>query len=96
MTAVLDHAAPVELVRPSDQPTHRHVTVHVTAGLDGVLRVVSMLRGRTYRVTDLQVDVHEGALESRLNATVLLTADGVDLLVARLNRLPAVTSAVAR
>lgn len=74
-------------------PTHRSVVAHVTGGLDGVLRVVAMLRGRVYRVRDLQVEVREGIAESRVDCTALLTPAEIDLLLARLRRMPVVASA---
>lgn len=74
-------------------PTYRRVTTHVTDGLDGVLRVVTVLRGRRYRVRDLAVEVREGVVESTVHATVLLNADEHVLLLDRLRRLPAVLTA---
>jgi hypothetical protein len=78
---------------PSDVPVHRAVTAHVTDGLDGVLRVVTVLRGRRYRVRDLSVDVRDGVVESRVRCTLVLPAGELDLLLERLRRLPAVMSA---
>jgi hypothetical protein len=72
---------------------HHTVVVQVTAGLDGVLRVAAMLRGRRYPVRDLTVDVHEGATASELRATVLLSGPDTDLLLERLRRMPAVLAA---
>jgi hypothetical protein len=77
----------------AEVPTCRSVTAHVTGGLDGALRVVTMLRGRDYRVRDLVLNVREGVVESLLTCTVVLTSADLDLLVARLQRLPAVVSA---
>ena len=74
-------------------PTHRSVTVHVTGGLDGALRVATVLRGRRYRVRELAVHVRDELAPSRVTCTVLLTSADLDLLVARLQRLPAVVSA---
>lgn len=73
--------------------TYRRVTTHVTDGLDGVMRVVTVLRGRRYRVRDLAVDVREGVVESTVHATVLLSADEHGLLLERLRRIPPVLSA---
>jgi hypothetical protein len=78
---------------PSDVPVHRAVTAHVTDGLDGVLRVVTVLRGRRYRIRDLAVDVRDGVVESRVRCTLVLPAAELDLLLERLRRLPAVMSA---
>jgi hypothetical protein len=78
----------------TDAPTHRSVTAHVTGGLDGALRVMTLLRGRRYQVRDFGVHVGEGLAGSRVTCTVLLTAADVDLMLARLRRLPAVVSAV--
>ena len=69
------------------------VTAYVIDGLDGVLRVVTLLRGRGYRVRDLTVDVREGVVESRVSCTVVLTAADAHLLVLRLRRMPVVVSA---
>ncbi|MBO0849522.1 MAG: hypothetical protein J2P20_08675 [Pseudonocardia sp.] len=76
-----------------EYPTHRAVVVYVTGGLDGVLRVMTLLRERAYRVRDVDVDVHEGVLESRVGATAYLTSEEADLLLARLRRMPVVVSA---
>jgi hypothetical protein len=72
---------------------HRRVAVRVADGLDGVLRVASVLRGRRYRVRDLALDVREGVVVSEVRATVLLTAPETDLLLERLRRVVAVISA---
>jgi hypothetical protein len=77
----------------TEYPMHRCVVVHVDGGLDGVLRVLTTLRGRQYRVRDLAVQVHEGVRVSEVRATVVLTADHTDLLLDRLRRLPAVLTA---
>ncbi|SDG72748.1 hypothetical protein [Pseudonocardia oroxyli] len=87
MSDTLDRPLPAAL------PLHHTVVAEVTAGLDGVLRVTTMLRGRRYRVRDLTVDVHEGARASELRTTVLLTADEAALLLERLRRMPAVLAA---
>ncbi|MGE0296737.1 hypothetical protein [Pseudonocardia sp.] len=84
-------AVPAEDVVPV--PVHRAVTAYVTDGLDGVLRVVTLLRGRGYRVRDLEVDVREGVVESRVACTVVVTAADAHLLVHRLRRMPVVVSA---
>lgn len=74
-------------------PMHRTITVHVTGGLDGALRVATMLRGRGYRVRDLTLGVREGVVESRLDCTIALTAAEAALLLERLRRMPAVVAA---
>ncbi|GAA0927027.1 hypothetical protein [Pseudonocardia zijingensis] len=76
-----------------EYPVHRSVVAHVTGGLDGVLRVATVLRGRRYRVRDLAVDIREGVVVSEVRATVLLTASETTLLLERLRRLASVTSA---
>ncbi|MBN9108227.1 MAG: hypothetical protein J0I34_05540 [Pseudonocardia sp.] len=78
---------------PAAFPSHRRVTAYVAGGLDGVLRVVSMLRGRGYKVRDLSVQVCDGVVESAVSCTVALTAAETTLLVQRLRRMPAVVSA---
>ncbi|MGD9990420.1 hypothetical protein [Pseudonocardia sp.] len=90
MTALLSDR-PVTL--DAVHPTHRRVTAYVTGGLDGVLRVVTMLRGRGYKVRDLSVEVCDGVVESAVSCTVALTAAEAALLVERLRRMPAVVSA---
>jgi hypothetical protein len=65
----------------------------VADGLDGVLRVVTVLRGRQYRIRDLNVEMHDGVVESRVRCTLVLPASQLDLLLERLRRLPAVMSA---
>lgn len=77
----------------SDVPVHRAVTAHVADGLDGVLRVVTVLRGRRYRIRDLNVEMRDGVVESRVRCTLVLPASELDLLLERLRRLPAVMSA---
>jgi hypothetical protein len=72
--------------------THRRHQVLTSGGLDGVLRVVTLLRGRGYRVRDLSVDVGEGVVCSTVRCTVSLTDDEASLLVNRLLRLPSVES----
>ncbi|GAB3973036.1 hypothetical protein GCM10029978_051480 [Actinoallomurus acanthiterrae] len=69
------------------------VIVDVTDGLDGVMRVATMLRARRYLVRNLAVDLHEGVAVSKVRATVLLTASDADLLLRRLRRISVVTSA---
>ena len=75
-----------------DLSTRRSVTAHVTGGLDGTLRVVTMLRSRRYRVRGLVVDVRED-VPSRVSCAVVLTAAELDLMLARLRRMPTVVSA---
>jgi hypothetical protein len=82
-----------EDLRHTEFPLHRNVIVHVTGGLDGVMRVAMMLRGRRYRVRDLAVDVREGVLVSEVRATIALTISDTDLLLNRLRRLTVVHSA---
>ena len=75
-----------------DVPDHVSVTVAVTGGLEGVQRVVTLLRGRGYPVRGLTADLADddtGALGVRLP----LTAEEAELLLARLHRLPAVLHA---
>jgi hypothetical protein len=67
--------------------------VDVTDGLDGVMRVATMLRARRYLVRNLTVDLREGVAVSEVRATVLLTARETDLLLRRLRRIGVVTSA---
>jgi hypothetical protein len=80
-------------LRPADHPTYRCVTTHVTDGLDGVMRVISLLRGRQYRLRDLSINVQEGVVASTVSATVLLGAQEHTLLLNRLRRVPSVVSA---
>jgi hypothetical protein len=80
-------------LRPADHPTYLCVTTHVTDGLDGVMRVISLLRGRQYRLRDLSINVREGVVASTVSATVLLGAQEHTLLLNRLRRVPSVVSA---
>ncbi len=75
-----------------DVPAPRSVTARVTGGLDGALRVVMMLRGRRYGLRDLGLDVRDDG-ECRVACTVVATATDVELLRARLRRLPVVVAA---
>lgn len=77
----------------AELPVPRAIAVQVTGGLDGALRVATMLRGRGYRVRDLSVDVREGLVESRVACTVALTVAETALLLERLRRLPTVVTA---
>jgi hypothetical protein len=70
----------------------RSVTLRVSGGFAGVSRVVMLLHSRHYSVTALSADVGASG-ESRVACTVLLPEDQVELLVARLRRMPAVVSA---
>jgi hypothetical protein len=84
---------PAASPRTADHPTYRCVTTHVTDGLDGVLRVMTVLRGRRYRLRDLSISVQEGVVASTVSATVLLGAQEHSLLLNRLRRVPSVLSA---
>jgi hypothetical protein len=90
MTAVALEPTPTA----TDAPTHRSVTAHVTGGLDGALRVMTLLRGRRYQVRDFGVHVVESLDEGRVTCTVLLAPADLDLMLARLRRLPVVVSVV--
>lgn len=81
-----------EAFRRDEFRADRKVIVHVAEGLDGVLRVAMMLRGRRYRVRDLAMTIREGAL-SEIRVTVVLTASETELLLNRLRRFPIVVSA---
>ncbi|MCE0763234.1 hypothetical protein LWC35_09990 [Pseudonocardia kujensis] len=83
--------APV--LRPTEFPISRSVVTRVAGGMDGVLRVVALLRGRGYRVHDLAVRMHDGVAVSEIDATISLTASQAALLLARLHRLPTVVDA---
>ncbi|HWC84015.1 MAG TPA: hypothetical protein VG756_28990 [Pseudonocardiaceae bacterium] len=76
----------------TEQPQHRSVTANVTGGLASVLRVVTLLHGRRYRVRNLSADVRDGMVESRVSCTVLATTAETALLLERLNRIPVVVS----
>lgn len=76
-----------------DYPMHRAVTVYVTGGLDGAFQIMTMLRARDYQVRDLDIDVREGIVESKIGCTVRLTSEGVELLLSHLRRIPLVVSA---
>lgn len=78
---------------PPEFPAHRAVVVGATGGLDGVVRIATMLRGRRYRVRDLAVQVREGVVVSDIRVVVVLTASETDLLLERLRRLSVVLSA---
>lgn len=83
--------APARHLRP-EPSLHRRFVASISGGLDGAVRVAMMLRGRNYQVRDLTVDIHEGVELSEIRATILLTAAEADLLVKRLQRMPAVVS----
>jgi hypothetical protein len=85
-----------EPARSAEFPRHRAITAHVTDGLDGVLKVAMMLRGRGYRVRDLSVDVREGVVESVFTCTIALSTSDTALLLERLRRVPVVVSAHCR
>ncbi|HZZ51648.1 MAG TPA: hypothetical protein VFE65_32540 [Pseudonocardia sp.] len=75
---------------------HRSITAHVTDGLDGLLKVTTMLRSRGYRVRDLSVDIREGVIESLITCTIALNTADTELLIERLRRVPVVVSAYNR
>lgn len=77
-------------------PRHRSITAHVTDGLDGLLKVTTMLRSRGYRVRDLSVDIREGVIESLVTCTIALNTADTVLLIERLRRVPVVVSAYNR
>ncbi|SHL34657.1 hypothetical protein SAMN05443637_12526 [Pseudonocardia thermophila] len=81
------------LADPVPSRMYRRIVVHMTGGLDGALRVMTLLRQRCYRLRDVAVDVREGVPESRLECTVLLDREEAELLLARLHRTVAVTAA---
>jgi hypothetical protein len=85
MSAAL--ALPADLVSPT-------VRALVTGGLDGALRVVGLLRARRYEVSALAFADGGGDLAT-FTCTVALEPGEVALLVARLQRLPSVLTAVA-
>lgn len=91
-----DAAVSPDVSSRHDQPElalHRRFVARVTGGLDGAVRVAMLLRGRNYRVRDLTVDVRQEDVLSEIRVTVLLTGVEADLLVKRLQRIPAVVSA---
>jgi hypothetical protein len=73
-------------------PDHVSVTVLVGGGLDGVQRVVTLLRGRGYPVRGLTADLADDDTGA-LGLSLSLSAEEAELLVARLHRLPAVLHA---
>lgn len=76
---------------PGPESPHPHVfTVRVTGGLDGALRVLTLLHGRRYQVRDVSMDVRDDVVESRIDCTVTVTAVEVPLLLERLRRIPVV------
>ncbi len=79
---------------PPEPALHRRFVACVSGGLDGAIRVAMMLRGRNYRVRDLTFNVRDGAALSEIRATVFLTPAEAELLVKRLQRIPAVVTAV--
>lgn len=89
-------AEPAPAPRRAEFPRHRAITAHVTHGLDGVLRVATMLRGRGYRVRDLSVDVREGVVESELTCIIALNSEETGKLLEQLCRVPVVVSAYCR
>lgn len=59
-------------------PVRRRVATHISGGLDGVLRIVGMLRTRGYRVLDLEIYVCDGVAESSVVCTVLIATNEID------------------
>ena len=85
--------APLPVDGKGGPTEHRGMLLHVTGGLAGVLRVVTMLHTRRYRVGDLAVEIREGEVVSEVRVTVVLIASEADLLLERLRRLPVVIGA---
>jgi hypothetical protein len=80
--------------RTSDPAPLRLVTVEVDGGLDGVLRVATLLRGRAYDVRHLSVAIDPGSADgSRVRCAVALPEGAGYTLLERLRRLPSVLSA---
>ena len=77
---------------PPRTADHVSVTVAVTGGLDGVQRVVTLLRGRGYPVRGLAADLADDDTGT-VGLHLPLTVEEAELLVARLHRLPAVLHA---
>lgn len=77
---------------PGGVRSHRRYAVLITDGIDGVLRVATVLRQRGYLVRDFAADVREGVVLSAVTCTVFATAEEADLCVQRLLRIPVVVS----
>jgi len=92
MTSTAGPAPLVHTDRPA-APSYRRVAVRAIGGVDGLFRIVGLLRERRYRVRDMSVDVREGVVESTVRCTVLLNGDDLGLLLHRLRRLPQVVLA---
>ncbi|MCU1614377.1 MAG: hypothetical protein JWO98_1917 [Frankiales bacterium] len=81
-------------------PRHGHaassakLSVMVT-DVQGVQRILTMLAARSYLLTHFEADEADAGLW-RTTLDVVLAADQVDLLEARLNRLPSVLGVDAR
>ena len=73
--------------------TRTDVEVEVCGGLEGAVRVLSMLRARRYRVLTIEVDLQAGSAGRALVVCELdLAQRGVRMLLARLERMPTVVS----
>lgn len=76
-----------------EEAAHRSVTVGVTGGLDGVVRIAMMLRGRRYEVHAFAAQIDDDVLGSEVRFIVVLTGQEMSLLLDRLRREPSVISA---
>ena len=75
------------------EETFHAIDAHLDEGFDGAVRVLTMLRTRRYDVRDVTVAVADGGAGCTVRCTVVLTAARADVLLERLRRMPAVTSA---
>jgi len=72
--------------------SHRRYSVLTTDGIDGVMRVATVLRQRGYRLREFAADMREGLVLSTVTCTVSATAEEADLCVQRLLRVPTVVA----
>ncbi|WP_214368552.1 hypothetical protein [Pseudonocardia sp. H11422] len=71
---------------------HRRHTVVTSGGMDGVLRVATMLQNCGHPVRDFSVDVREGVIYSSLSCTISMTAAEAQAFVDRVLAISSVVS----
>lgn len=71
---------------------HRRHSIVATGGMDGAMRVATMLQSCGHPIRDFAAEVREGIVYSSLTCTVSMTADEADAFVDRLRADPSVVA----
>lgn len=74
-------------------PVRRRIATYFVGGVEEIPGLVGLLPKQGCGVHELSVDIRDGVQESSMVCTIMLPADELDPLLARLRDLPAVVSA---